>query len=404
MKEYAFLKEAKERTPYTNFSPEEYARRYRRIREMMEQERLDCLVVYATGKEMQQKNPRYLSGWADGLHQYVVFPREGEPTLFGAISPHLLCAKLHSHLSDVRWAADDAQGVCDRLSELGCAEGRIGLVGRDQRTFPSLPFDHFERMKKSLPRAQWHFVTPQYERVRAIKSEEEISYYKKGAEVTDRCMQALVDAVKVGAAEYELYAELTAESWRNNAFPIFSLLGSTPMSDPTMPYPWRTPSARRIQKGDIILNELSMSYGSCSGQLMRPIAVGQPTKDYRKLYDLAKEVFEKVAEVLRPGCTKQQVLEAAAIIPEQGYTIEAPVIHGWDDKSEYPHWGIPGRDVSANISREDYPIQENQLIVIEPNPCTKDFRAGMFLGDLGIVRRDGWHSLHKFPMEFVVVD
>ena len=170
-----------------------------------------------------------------------------------------------------------------------------------------------------------------------------------------------------------------------------------------MPYPWRTPSARKIEKGDVILNELSMSVNSCSGQLMRPIAVGRPTSEYQKLYEVALETFKRVAEVLKPGCNKEQFLKAAAVIPDAGYTIEAPVIHGWDDKSEAPHWGIPGRDVSANISRDDIVIQENQLIVIEPNPCSTDYRAGMFLGDLGVVKKNGWHSLHRMPMEFITV-
>lgn len=403
MLNYEFTEQAKTRTVYPNFSMAEYEARYRRIRAMMDKEGLDCLVLFATGKEMQQKNARYISGWADGIQQYAVFPRHGDPTLFVSISPHGLCAMLYSHLRDVRWAPNEADGVADRIVEAGCAKGSIGIVGRDKRTFSTLPYDHFERLKQRLPEARWSFVTAKYEKVRAIKSEEEIAFYRKGAEITDKCMQALVNATRVGAAEYELYAAITAESWRNNALPIFSLLGSTPMADPTMPYPWRVPSERRIQKGDLILNELSMSYSGCSGQLIRPIAVGKPTPRFQKMYDLAEDVFRRVAEVIKPGCSKADVLKISAAIPEAGYTIEAPIIHGWDDKAESPHWGIPGRDVAGQII-EDERLEENQLIMIEPNPCTPDYRAGIFLGDVGVVRKDGWHSLHRFPLEFVVVD
>ncbi len=305
MVNYDFVEQAKSRTVYTNFSSAEYEARYRRIRQMMEKESLDCLVLFATGKEMQQKNARYISGWADGIQQYVVFPRQGEPTLFASISPHTLCAKLYSHLKDVRWSPNDPDGVADRVIEAGCDKGRIGIVGRDKRTFSTLPYDHFEQLKKRLPKAQWSFVTDKYEKIRAIKTEEELSFYRQGAEITDKCMQALVKATKVGAAEYELYAEMMAESWRNNALPIFSLLGSTSMADPMMPYPWRVPSARRIEKGDIILNELSMSYFGCSGQLIRPIAVGNPTEQFQKMYQIAEDTFKRVAEVLKPGCTKE---------------------------------------------------------------------------------------------------
>ncbi len=401
MLHYNFIEEAKARTLYENFSEAEYESRYRRIREMMDRESIDCLVLFAAGKEMLQKNARYISGWADGIQQYVVFPREGEPTLFVSISPHALCCKLYSHLKDIRWSPSAADGVADRIIEAGGEKGMVGIVGRDQRIFSTLPCDHFERLKTRLPRARWSFVTGPYEKLRGIKSEEEISFYRKGAEITDKCMESLVKATRVGVAEYELYAEMTAESWRNNALPIFALLGSTPMADPTMPYPWRVPSARKIAMGDLILNELSMSYFGCSGQLIRPIAVGKPTERFQKMYAIAEETFQRVAEVLKPGCTREEVLRASSRISDAGLIIEAPLIHGWDDKPESPHWGIRGQP--GGIDGEET-IQENQLIMIEPNPCTPDYRAGIFLGDLGVIRRDGWHSLHKFPLQFVVVD
>jgi hypothetical protein len=63
------------------------------------------------------------------------------------------------------------------------------------------------------------------------------------------------------------------------------------------------------------------------------------------------------------------------------------------------------RTVYPNFSMAEYKeLVENQLIMIEPNPCTPDYRAGIFLGDVGVVRKDGWQSLHRFPLEFVVVD
>ena len=64
------------------FSKEEYERRYRILRQAMEEDGLDCLIVYGTtplgGNDTGQINAQYLSNFAAVGHTYVVFPvKEG---------------------------------------------------------------------------------------------------------------------------------------------------------------------------------------------------------------------------------------------------------------------------------------------------------------------------------------
>ncbi len=40
---------------------------------------------------------------------------------------------------------------------------------------------------------------------------------------------------------------------------------------------------------------------------------------------------------------------------------------------------------------------------IEPNPCTADFRAGVFMGDLNVITPTGARTLHRRPLETIVV-
>lgn len=83
-----------------------------------------------------------------------------------------------------------------------------------------------------------------------------------------------------------------------------------------------------------------------SVHLIRPIAVEKPTPQFQEMYDFAEDVFGRVAGATKAGCSKSHVLKTSAAIPEAGYTVEAPIIHGWDDKAESPHWGIPEREVA----------------------------------------------------------
>ena len=50
----------------------------------------------------------------------------------------------------------------------------------------------------------------------------------------------------------------------------------------------------------------------------------------------------------------------------------------------------------------DVPFQENQLIVIEPNPTTRDMQSGFFIGDMNRVTPQGAISLHQYPLQLTV--
>lgn len=80
--------------------------------------------------------------------------------------------------------------------------------------------------------------------------------------------------------------------------------------------------------------------------MIRPIAVEKPTPRFQKMHDFAEDVFGRVAGVIKAGCSKSDVLKISAAIPEAGYAVEAPIIHGWEDKAESAHWGVPERDMA----------------------------------------------------------
>jgi Xaa-Pro aminopeptidase len=183
--------------------------------------------------------------------------------------------------------------------------------------------------------------------------------------------------------------------------PDFALLGSTPMADPDMPYPWHIPSERIVQTGDIVLNEISVSYGACSGQLIVPIAVGEPPAEYRELHAVARQTLDSVAKALVPGATQDDILEAARPLTDAGFEHQASLIHGWPNPPMRPAIRLGKRGRSHKI--EPFVLQENTLIMVEPNPVTPDLKRGLFLGALHVVTKDGGYNLHKHPLDFVVV-
>ncbi|MEK6710313.1 MAG: hypothetical protein AABZ64_07020 [Nitrospinota bacterium] len=57
---------------------------------------------------------------------------------------------------------------------------------------------------------------------------------------------------------------------------------------------------------------------------------------------------------------------------------------------------------TSNHTFEDYTLQENEVVVVQPNPVTPDGKAGLQLGAAMVVRPGGGGSLHAYPFHFPV--
>ena len=386
---------------YHRFSKKEYARRHAKVREAMKAKNLDCLIVFGTSGVGNAVNVRYLSNYADYLHSYIIFPLDKEPTQFMGLYCHLYNAKAISEIEDITWGGNDiAKNVAEKIRQLGLDKKRIGIVGIAKR-FSSVPHDHYLVLKERLPQAEFENATSLLEEIRAIPSPEEVEALKEGGQLTDKIMQVMVDAVRPGITEYQLSAEVKFAGEKEGGHVHVFLLGSTPMSNPRMPYPWPFPSRRMIQPGDLILTELSVeTMEGYSGQVIRPIALGEPDEEYWRLYNAALRVCQGIPPLLKTGNKPRQFLEVTRTISEAGFTIEAPVIHGRAGTTVPPLIGLPGLELYN--SALDEPLKENQSIQIEPNPCTKDLRKGIFLGDMYRVTSKGGESYQHFPMEFII--
>src|ERR1700749_148466 len=132
-------------TPYyrdcvwEQFSKAEYERRYAALRAKMREHKLDVVIVpggpspWSFGGGMLG-----LSGhWEwHALANYVVFPKEGEPTLvysMGGTHCEAVRQETKGALSDVRSSRGGKfpEVIAERLKELGYERGRIGLMEID---------------------------------------------------------------------------------------------------------------------------------------------------------------------------------------------------------------------------------------------------------------------------------
>jgi Xaa-Pro aminopeptidase len=388
------------------FSQEEYQRRYAVVRRRMRELGLDALIGFSTSA--MPANVRYLTNFAPTGNgtAYLLFPLEGEPLLLVSIFSHVASARSLAVVpSDFAGLEPTAtvERLASRLRDLGLAGSRIGLVELDSSRNRGLSVAFLDELKEQLPGIELSLFTAELELIRRVKSEEEIAVLRTAAGLAEQCLEAMAEAARPGGTERDLLAAVAGTAARLGGTLEVAFIGSTSMHNPSMAMPPILPSDRVLQQGDVILSELSIGYLGYSSQLLRPIVLGLPTGLYRELFDTAAAVYQAVQAVLRPGATGWDVqAAAAAIIPRAGFAAEAPIVHGWSQWSEYGfHISLPGSE--AHWFQRPVEFQANMTLSVEPNPCTPDFRAGIFLGDLNVIGTDGAASVQSRPLQLIVV-
>ncbi|MCZ6485348.1 MAG: Xaa-Pro peptidase family protein [Acidobacteria bacterium] len=394
-----------QRVHFPKFSDQEYESRWQRIRDAMEARQFDCLLVYGAycsfGSDPGEANLRYVTNFVDQFQAYCIFPKKGEATLATSYNGHISTGKEISVVQDIRfggWKIDEK--IVEILREKGMEKGRIGIVGVNSSKRVSIPLEQYACITRLLPEAEFEIATDLIENLRRVKSDEEIEFLRKGVKITDQSLEAYVKAIRPGARNIDLYDEILAETHRAGGTLCVALLGSTSMENPGMALPDAYMSDRPIAQGDVILSEHSSAYGGYSGQIMRTVFVGKPTRHYEKLFQIGLEVFERVRSSIRPGSTEKEVQEGAQPILDAGLTSKGPLLHGWGNFTEVPMMGLKG----SVQPMQSYSFQKGNTVVIEPNPSTPDGKSGICLGGLCLVTENGAESLHGFPMDPILID
>ncbi len=393
---------------YPRFSSAEFERRNALARDLICRQNLAALVVFGNSGMYRhnEANVYWLSSYLDLHHNYLVFPLEAPAALLVGLINHVPNARAMSVIEDTRWGTYQPAGeIAGHLKKQGIEHGRVGLVGVNATFGVGMSYQHFAALSHDLPEVEWIDVTREFAALRVIKSEEEFQWLRKGAEFTDAAVAALEAEVRPGLTEFELVALIEGAYRPKGGQPHLAYLRSMPMDAPTACVPSQNVTDRIVQRGDVIIMELSASYWGYSGQIQRPIAVAcDPTPEWMRLFEVGRQAYERVCRVLKPGATEADAIQSASVIGEAGYRIYDDLIHGFGvdiqppliDRSCCRYWE---EKTSPPAGRA---IARDMAIVVQPNPITPDERMGLQVGGLTRVTDNGAVSLQQYPLQFVV--
>jgi Xaa-Pro aminopeptidase len=393
---------------FPRFSEAEYERRKRVVLAEMAKRELDALVIVGDSgsRGANHANIYWLTNWLDPGPAYVIMTADAGPSLLISNPLYLHSARRAGRAVEMDafvYGRNPGELLAQRLADSGCSKGRIGIAGVRNVGRTAMSSEHRDALAAGLPQATFVDALDVLAEARRLKSAEELEWFQRGAEFTDRVIERLAENVRIGMPEHELLAINAEAVLRDGGNLRLQYMGATSMENPEIIFPWQYPSTRRLQRGDVLLTEISACYGLYAGQIHRPFSIGsRPTPEYQRLYDVAAETYHRVLEALKPGATDHDVRAAAAVVDDRGCRTYDALLHGWGVHIEDPRLDLP----SAMIKRPQMPIvfKAGMLMVIQPNVVSADGKRGIQAGGLVVIEERGARPMHRYPMEFVHVD
>jgi Xaa-Pro aminopeptidase len=371
----------------------------------MKEAGLDCLVVYGStplgGNDTGQINAQYLSNFAGVGHTYVVFPVKEAPTLHIGVPLHARNAMDISPIQDVRGGIELEVTVSARLKELGLDKGNIGIVGAAVNFFmPStIPYEHHMRLTKDFPNAHFQDVSEWYEAIRSIKSDEEIELVERAAALNDLCHEEMFHATRPGMSHADLRRIVEQVAFMHKGNHCMMHLSSWPMSNQDWPYPDFWPTDRTVGADHLVMSEMPVGYGMYYTKIMGTYFLGEPTREYRDMFELAASVHDRVIRELKPGMKGSDVDKYVEPFREAGY-ISASLVSGWCNYNSLPFVGQTNPDFpeKPRQSHLDYVFKPGLCVQVMAYPIASDLQKGLWVGSTCLFTRDGLRELNTYPV------
>jgi len=167
------------------------------------------------------------------------------------------------------------------------------------------------------------------------------------------------------------------------------------MRAPGYGVPRQHPSTRRLAKGDVVSTEITATFWDYGGQVLRTFSVGEDLNPlFRDLHAAAAAAYDAILAVLKPGAHAADIVRAAQVIEDAGFTTYDDLVHGYGGGYWQPIVGSPSRQ---NEPIPDMRLAAGMMLVVQPNVITRDERAGVQTGDCVLITATGAQSLHTVP-------
>ncbi|MFU8892822.1 MAG: aminopeptidase P N-terminal domain-containing protein [Luteolibacter sp.] len=177
--------------------------------------------------------------------------------------------------------------------------------------------DRFIReCRERYPLHTYERLAPLMQRLRMIKSDEEIAMLQKACDITGAGFRRVLGFVKPGVGEWEIEAEFLHEFVRSGSrgFAYLPIIGSGKNAC-VLHY---NENNQVCNDGEMLLMDVAAEYAGWNADLTRTIPVnGRFTPRQRDVYNAVLRVLRATNELLRPGNTPAKLQKQVVALMEQ---------------------------------------------------------------------------------------
>jgi Xaa-Pro dipeptidase len=378
------------------FPDQEYKQRLERVQNSLEEQNLDGLLVSTP------ENIYYLSGLNhQGFFAYhmLIVPRKGEMFMI-ARAMEKVTMGIQLNNACFRGFVDNADQsafTIEVLNEAGLNIGRLGL----EKNGLYLPTRISECLSAGMPGVQWIDASDLVSNIRAAQSPNELEYTRKAAQVSDKMLEAAIQAATCGVREQDVAAEVM-KAWvqAGGEYPGF---GPFIRSTPTLGEEHGTWTDRVLERGDALFLEMSGCIARYHAPIGRVFYIGEAPAGTAAIERVTLDALYSVINTIRPGIRAFEVYNAwQAEVDRAGLSHYRRHHCGYMTGIGFPpSWSGPGVPVGL---RHESPMELRTGMVFHLLSWLMGTgRGDYFVSNTIIVTENGCDLLTNFPQTLQIL-
>ncbi len=366
------------------FTVEEFKERVGRVQKAMAERGLDAVLV------TRPQNVYYLTGFrslgaglAAGMGQIhaALVPPAGTPTVFIRALETKAAAKYC-------WAAvepyrdyEDAYGAIARALPVGTR--RLGIE------YLEITALQLERWRRACPSVEVQDVSMLVERLRRVKSAQEIAYAREAGRIADIGLQAAIAAVQEGIRVSAVIAE-TIRAMYDVGQDDINWPPALVWSGPDGGLMHDTSPEGVIAQGHLVTIEIT---GTCQlyvADAMGTVCVGPPPKEVAKAYEISVALHDAAQGALRAGVTGDQVhAQADKVFRDAGHGPYYRRVGGAIGINSQPSLFFEGLNL---LKGEATALEKGMTVLVQPGV---DRPAMIIVASTNVITDTGYEELTR---------
>ena len=380
-----------------HFSKKEFLKRKQDVLNLMNKQNLDALLMF------RQESMYWLTGYDTFgyvFFQTLVLDKKGNIILLTR-APDLRQAQNTSNIEDIRiWVDQDGINPTDDLKQiLNELDLRDKKVGIEYESY-GMTGRNALRLNKSLE--NYCKVEDQSElitKLRVIKSNEELIFVRKAAELADRALDEAWKHAKAGVSEAKILAEMQKAVLEGGGdYPANEyIIGSGPNA---LLCRYQA-EKRNLSSVDQLSLEWAGTFKHYHSAMFRTIPIGKANSKHIKMHEACVEALTNCVKNLVPGKTAGEVFDIhAKTFDNLGYKAARMNACGYSLGCTFsPNW----MDWPMLYTGNPYVIKSGNVFFMHMILMDSKNQVAMNLGETYIVNEKGNERLGKQKLDLVIL-